>query len=291
MRTRTTGLLTAALLTAAPLAGMALPASAASCTAPTVVATTASPRSVALAAGGTASLTVSVSVRAGGCTLLGTGARLVLPDKQTLEATLAATSTAGDVTSYTGTVPLSADDLANAQAGSWKVRTSTAWAADAPAPGGTATATHLQGDDDGDDGDDDDQGTGEDEGEEAGSQLVEGEAKVAVLRASQVTSDVTSSALTRHNRIKKGKAVTVRGVLSRADWEKGGLAGYAKQRVELQFRTPEGAYRKVRAVKTGSGGAFAESVKVSKDGCYRVVFTGDATTGADPSTGECVDVH
>ena len=119
---------------------------------------------------------------------------------------------------------------------------------------------------------------------------ISGSAKVAVVAAADLTADATSSQL-RKGRIKKGKALTVKGVLTRADWERATDVGYAKQKVELQFRTPKGSFTKVRTLQTRSGGAFAETVKVSKDGCYRVVFAGSATTAAAPSPAECIDVR
>ena len=280
MSQRTTGLITAALLSAAPLAVATLPASAATCTTPEVVSTSASPRSVVLGAGSTAAFVVSVSVRSNGCELTGTDAVVTLPTRATLAQPLTLLSTSADLTVFAGSVPLDAATLPDAAAGTWKVRTSTSWTT-ATTPVTSELAGTQRGDDDGDDED-------EDESEHEG---VQGEAKVSVLRASAVTADATSSALTKGNKIKKGKALTVKGVLRSTSWTTGAESGLAKQKVDLQFRTSGGTYKKVKSLQTRAGGTFAESVKAAKDGCYRVVFGGSSTTAPATSPGECIDVR
>jgi len=265
MSQRTTGLITTALLTAAPLAVSALPASAATCTAPEVVTTQVSPRTVVLGATDAAAFVVSVSVRANGCEITGTRAVVTLPTKDSLEQSLTLLSEQDGLSVFAGSVPVSAAALDDDAAGSWKVRTSTSWTA-----GATPVTTETTG---------------------AEVEPAEGEGKVAVLRASRVSADATSSALTKGNRIKKGKALTVRGVLRQASWETGTEVGVAKQRVELQFRTAGGSFKKVRSLQTRSGGAFAEAVKVSRDGCFRVVFSGSRTAAPATSPGECIDVR
>ena len=282
MSLRTTGLLTAALLSAAPLAAATLPASAAACTAPTVVSTQVSPRSIVLGAGDTAVLTVSVAVRANGCQLTGSGAVLTQPGGATLSQPLALLSATGETSLFSASLPVTATGLDDAAAGRWKVRTATSWTAGAAPVVTEASVPALKGGDD--------EG-GEDEGDEDESEDVQSEGKVSVLHASSVSADATSSALGKHNRIKKGKALTVKGQLRQVSWKSGTEVGYAKQRVELQFRTSGGAYKKVKTLQTKAGGAFAESVKASKDGCYRVVFPGSTTAAPATSAGECIDVR
>jgi hypothetical protein len=283
MSLRTTGLLTAALLSAAPLAAGALPASAATCTAPAVVSTQVSPRTLVLRAADSAALTVAVAVRANGCQLTGSGAVLTLPGGTTIAQPLALLSDTDGVSVFSASVPVSAAALGDTAAGRWKVRTATSWSAgDAPVlTEASVLADQKGGDDEGD----------EDEGDELESEAVESEGKVAVLHASSVSADAVSSALSKHNRITKGKALSVKGQLRQASWASGAEVGYAKQRVELQFRTSGGTYKKVKTLQTRAGGAFAESVKASKDGCYRVVFPGSSTAAAATSAGECIDVR
>lgn len=301
-------LLTAAVLTAAPLgvAVTALPAAAATCTAPQAQAEIG-PRTVVVDSTGVAGFDILVAVRANGCTVSAVDATVTSPTKGTADLALTLVETVGDVTTYAGGLDLTAAELDNADAGTWRVRTTTHWA------GGTATAEDdPTGDDDSADGDetDDDSGTeaGDDSGrhggkggDDAGSddqpgseteaeEPVVASAKVAVVAAADLTADATSAQL-KKGRISKGRSLTVKGVLTRADWEAGRSTGYAKQKVELQFRTPKGSFKKVKALRTASGGSFAESVKASKDGCYRVVFTGNATTAPVPSKAECIDVR
>ncbi len=282
MSRRTTGLLTAALLSASPLALSPLPASAAACTAPEVVSASASPRSVVLGAGGTAAFVVSVSVAGNGCDLTGTDAEIILPGKArtVVQQALALESSTDGVTVFAGSVLLDAATLPDSAAGTWKVRTSTGWTG-----GATPVTTQV---DSAEDGDDEDES---EDGEDGEDQAVEGQTKVAVLRASSVSADATSSALSKHNRIKKGKAMTVKGVLRQTSWSAGAEQGYAKQRVDLQFRTTDGRYKKVKSLQTRRGGTFVESVKAVKDGCYRVVFRGSKTTAPATSAGECIDVR
>jgi hypothetical protein len=313
MSMRLPTLLTAAVLTAAPLgvAVTALPAAAATCTSPVAKAQIA-PRTVVLDTAGTAHFDILVAVRANGCTVSAVDATVTSPTKDTTNVSLAALGTVGDVTTYTGGLDLTAAGLDNADAGTWRVRTATHWASDAVAdPAGDEPGDDDEvGDDSGDDsgsepGDDSGAEPGDGSGHQATTASADSEdepgeteadepviasAKVAVLAAADLTADATSSQL-KKGRITKGKALTVKGTLLRADWDAASHTGYAKQKVELQFRTPKGGFKKVKELKTGRGGSFAESVKASKDGCYRVVFAGSKTTAPAPSKAECIDVR
>jgi hypothetical protein len=314
MPMRLTTLLTAAVLTAAPLgvAVTALPAAAATCTSPTAKAQIG-PRTVVVDTTGTAGFDILVAVRANGCTVSAVDAIVTSPTKGTADLTLTALGTVGDVTTYAGGLDLTAAELDNADAGTWRVRTATHWAADAAAAADDP-AEDEPGDDDGAN---DDDGAGDDDGDDSGTEPGHGSdhqaitagdgsgdepgetdahepviasGKVAVLAAADLTADATSSQL-KKGKIRKGKSLTVKGALAHADWDAGSHTGYAKQKVELQFRTPKGGFKKVKELKTGRGGSFAETVKASKDGCYRVVFTGSKTTAPAPSKAECIDVR
>jgi hypothetical protein len=300
---RLTTLLTAAVLTAAPLgvAVTALPAAAATCTAPQAKAQIG-PRTVVVDSTGVAGFDILVAVRANGCTVSAVDATVTSPTKGSADLSLKLVGTVGEVTTYTGGLDLTAAELDNADAGTWRVRTTTHWAGETVAADDDPTTDDDPADDDpaGDDsGDDSGQhGTksgGDDSDDQPGSgteadEPVIASAKVAVVAAADLTADATSSQL-KKGRITKGRSLTVKGVLIRADWEAGRSTGYAKQKVELQFRSPKGSFKEVKALRTTSGGAFAESVKASKDGCYRVVFPGNATTAPVPSKAECIDVR
>ena len=88
----------------------------------------------------------------------------------------------------------------------------------------------------------------------------------------------------------KGKAVTVTGNITRANWETAEYRGYAGRRVDLQFRTPTGAYTWVKTVASGADGKLETTVPATTDGCYRLVYGGNPTTGAAQSTSDCIDV-
>lgn len=245
MRTRLLTLLTTSVVAAAPLALLAGPAQAATCsTAPTVLATQVLPKTVVVDTTGVSPFDVVVAVRDNGCAVSSVRAVVSSPSA-TAEPEMTAGPAEDGVTTYAGGFDLTAGDLANAEAGRWKVRVTTAW--------------------------------------EGGSEGTS--ASFSVLRSSAVTADATVA------RIKKGKTLTVKGTLSRADWEKGSSVGYGKQRVELQFRTTGGRYQKVKTLQARAGGTFAQSVKASKDGCFRVVFRGSSTTAPATSAGDCIDVR
>ena len=253
-------LLTAAVLVAAPVAATALPASAATCTTPTTT-TQVAPRTVVVDTAGVNGFDVLVAVQNNGCAIGAVTARVTSPTKGTTNLTLTAGPSDATTTLYLGGLDLTAAELDDADAGTWKVRTSTAWGQDAA-------------------------------GLEAGrEEAVGGSGKVSVLADADVTADATSSALNKKGKISKGKALTVKGTLSRARWEAGTSTGYAKQRVEVQFRTPNGTYKKVKNVPTKAGGSYSASLKAVKDGCYRVVFRGSTSVAPVTSAGECIDVR
>ncbi|MFF3414032.1 hypothetical protein ACFYW9_04930 [Streptomyces sp. NPDC002698] len=106
-----------------------------------------------------------------------------------------------------------------------------------------------------------------------------------VKRAAKLTADATPEP------VKKGSTLTVKGALTRADWETGRYAGYKGQSAVLQFKA-KGAtgYKNVKTVTSGTAGALSTTVKASADGTYRYVFTGTATTGTAAATGDYVDV-
>lgn len=89
----------------------------------------------------------------------------------------------------------------------------------------------------------------------------------------------------------KGRTLTVKGKLTRADWNTGTYAGYKGQKVTLQFKAKGAtAYTDVKTVTSGAGGALSTTVKASKDGSYRYKFAGTSTTTAKTSAADYVDV-
>ncbi|MFD5724420.1 hypothetical protein [Streptomyces sp. NPDC127036] len=93
--------------------------------------------------------------------------------------------------------------------------------------------------------------------------------------------------------VKKGKTITVTGLLSRANWDTGKYAGYTVQPVGLQFRTKSSsAYTStLKTVKSDSTGNLKTTTTATVDGYFRYNFAGTSTTPAVKATGDYVDVQ
>ncbi|MEV0557533.1 hypothetical protein AB0I27_29255 [Streptomyces sp. NPDC050597] len=92
--------------------------------------------------------------------------------------------------------------------------------------------------------------------------------------------------------VKKGKTITVKGNLTRANWDTGKYAGYTVQSVKLQFKKKgTTTYLDVKTVKSGSAGALKTTVKAAADGYFRYNFAGTTTTPAVKAAGDFVDVN
>ncbi|MFI6880452.1 DUF5707 domain-containing protein [Streptomyces sp. NPDC050400] len=92
--------------------------------------------------------------------------------------------------------------------------------------------------------------------------------------------------------VKKGKTITVTGLLSRANWDTGKYMGYTKQSVTLQYRKKTSStYTNVKTVTSSSTGSLKTTVKASADGYFRYKFAGTSTTPAVTSTSDFVDVR
>ncbi|MFD4571526.1 calcium-binding protein [Streptomyces sp. NPDC058417] len=107
-----------------------------------------------------------------------------------------------------------------------------------------------------------------------------------VQRDSRLTADAAPEL------IRKGRTVTVTGKLSRANWDTHRYAGYADQKVTLQYRKKTSAtYTNVKTITSSSTGALRTTVKATADGYYRYTFAGTATTPAATAPGDYVDVR
>ncbi|MBL1080637.1 hypothetical protein JK359_01380 [Streptomyces actinomycinicus] len=107
---------------------------------------------------------------------------------------------------------------------------------------------------------------------------------VPVRRAALLTANAAPEPVV------KGRTLTVKGKLSRANWSTGRYAGYQGQKVVLQFKADGGSYANVKGITSGAGGALSTTVKATRSGTYRFVFAGTATTGAKTSAGDHVTV-
>ena len=105
-------------------------------------------------------------------------------------------------------------------------------------------------------------------------------------RLGKLTADATPEPVT------KGKTITVTGKLSRANWDTNKYAGYASQKVKLQFRKKgSSTYTTVKTITTTSTGTLKTTTKATVDGYFRYSFAGTSTTSAVNATGDFVDVR
>jgi hypothetical protein len=106
-----------------------------------------------------------------------------------------------------------------------------------------------------------------------------------VLRAARLTTNATPEP------VRKGAKLTIKGSLTRANWESLTYQGYGNRVVDLQRRSAGGSYRTVKHVTSAANGALRTTVTATADACYRFVFAGSANTARTTSKGDCVDVR
>ncbi|QFR02335.1 hypothetical protein F9278_02730 [Streptomyces phaeolivaceus] len=111
-------------------------------------------------------------------------------------------------------------------------------------------------------------------------------ARSKIKRAAKLTTNASPEP------VRKGKAITVSGKLSRANWTTGKNAGYGSRPVQLQFRKRgSSTYTTLKTVKTSGTGTLSTTTKAGSDGYYRFVFAGTTTTGSAKAPGDFVDVR
>ncbi|MET8980703.1 hypothetical protein ABZX85_34375 [Streptomyces sp. NPDC004539] len=107
-----------------------------------------------------------------------------------------------------------------------------------------------------------------------------------LLRQAKLTTDATPEP------VKKGKTLTVKGTLTRANWETNKYAGYGAQTVQLQYKKAGAkTWTTLKTVKTTAKGTLSTTVKATADGYYRYNFVATSTTGAVASAADYVDVR
>ncbi|MFE4408280.1 hypothetical protein [Streptomyces sp. NPDC056821] len=111
----------------------------------------------------------------------------------------------------------------------------------------------------------------------------DGIASYKVKRASRLTIDATPQ------QVAKNGTLTVKGKLTRANWETLKNPGFAGQAVRLQFKKAgTSSYSTVKTVTTDSAGRLSAKVKITASGTWRWSFSGTTTTAARSSTGNSV---
>ncbi|WP_215448523.1 hypothetical protein [Streptomyces sp. ATCC 21386] len=104
-------------------------------------------------------------------------------------------------------------------------------------------------------------------------------------RAAKATANASPEPVT------KGKAITVTGKLTRANWSTKKYDGYGGRTVSLQFKAKgTDTFKTVKKATTSSTGALKTTVTASADGSYRWVYYGNSTTGVATSASDYVDV-
>jgi uncharacterized protein DUF5707 len=92
--------------------------------------------------------------------------------------------------------------------------------------------------------------------------------------------------------VAKGGTITVKGKLSRANWDTHDYHGYTNQRAYLEFRRPGvDYYESLGYVTTNSTGVATAKVTATADRYWRYEFRGTMTTSAVKATGDFVDVR
>ncbi|MFF2023772.1 calcium-binding protein [Streptomyces sp. NPDC058171] len=122
------------------------------------------------------------------------------------------------------------------------------------------------------------------------STLIEIDEKFAthyVKRAAKLTADASPES------VRRGADVTVKGTLTRANWDTHRYDGFGSGagKVKLQFKKAGGAWQTVKTVSADSGGKVKATVKASVDGSYRLTYGGSTTTGKATSPADAIDVR
>jgi hypothetical protein len=108
----------------------------------------------------------------------------------------------------------------------------------------------------------------------------------SVLRYDRLTTNATPEP------IKKGKTLTIKGSLTRANWDTFTYKAYTGRSVKLEFKKKgSSTWSTVKSVTSSSTGSLSTTVKASSDGYWRYVYGGSSTSPAVTSTSDYVDVQ
>jgi len=110
---------------------------------------------------------------------------------------------------------------------------------------------------------------------------------VSLRRAAKLSvADATPEPVT------KGKKLTLKSKLTRANWTTKKNDAYAGSTVSLQFRAKNAtSFKTLKKVRTNSAGALSTTVTASTDGFFRWVYYGNTTTGTATSGQDYIDVR
>ncbi|MDX2545267.1 hypothetical protein ACOT81_26240 [Streptomyces sp. WI04-05B] len=121
--------------------------------------------------------------------------------------------------------------------------------------------------------------------DDGGIKIQSGLGTTQVKFHSKLTTDATPEP------VRKNATITVKGTLTRANWNTNKYGGYVNAPVTLQFKK-KGAttFTTVKTVKAGAAGALKTTVKATVDGTYRYAFAGSSTTAPINAVGDVIDV-
>lgn len=94
--------------------------------------------------------------------------------------------------------------------------------------------------------------------------------------------------------VRRNTTLTVRGKLTRADWDSGKYASYGGQRVQVQFAARgSSTWTTVATTTSDHSGQVSARIKVggrtARDGSYRLFYSGNSVTGPAVSRSDFVD--
>ena len=122
----------------------------------------------------------------------------------------------------------------------------------------------------------------------SGAGLVQRDVDVSLKRRTTWSSTFNASP----EPVTKGRNITIKGTLGRANWNTREYQGYSGRRVWVQFR-PAGSstFTTVKKDTTGTRGRVSTTVKAAEDGTWRLYYAGNTTSGVAASTADAVDVR
>jgi hypothetical protein len=88
----------------------------------------------------------------------------------------------------------------------------------------------------------------------------------------------------------RGSTISLRGRLLIVSWDARRYVGYGGRSVVVEFRTPSGAYSRVRTATTDVDGWVRTTVPATRTGVWRVRYGGNAVAGAATAVGDTVAV-
>jgi hypothetical protein len=92
--------------------------------------------------------------------------------------------------------------------------------------------------------------------------------------------------------VTKGGKITLKGKITRANWDTMRYAGYSNKKIRVQFRAAgKKTFKNVKTVVAAYGGKVNTTVTAKTDGAWRLYWPGNTITGVVASSADSVDVR